>query len=97
MQYIGMQKQIISIRKLMIKTKNHHIFSIQMQTICMDGQCLKKCLQIALNGNIVLKSNEYFIENYDEDSDKGYIFEADVKFPKRLHNLYCDLPLLPES
>ena len=45
----------------------------------------------------ILKSNEYFIENYDEDSDKGYIFEVDVKFPKRLHNLYCDLPLLPES
>ena len=25
----------------MIKTKNHHLFSIQMQTISMDGQCLR--------------------------------------------------------
>ena len=48
-------------------------------------------------GENILKSNEDFIENYDEDSDRGHIFEVDVKFPKRLHNLYCDLPLLPES
>ena len=41
MQYIGMQKQIISILKIMSKTKNHHIFNTYMQTICMDGQCLK--------------------------------------------------------
>ena len=25
----------------MIKSKNHHLFSIQMQTISKDGQCLK--------------------------------------------------------
>ena len=40
---IGMQKQIISIWKIMIKTKNHHVFNIWMQTICMDSQCLKNC------------------------------------------------------
>ena len=32
--------------------------------------------------------NENFIRNYNEDSDKGYIFEADVKYPKYLHNLH---------
>ena len=36
------------------------------------------------------------IENYDEDSDKGYILEADVKYPKNLHDLHSDLPFLPE-
>ena len=28
MQYIDMKKQIINTRKIMIKTKNHHLFSI---------------------------------------------------------------------
>ena len=43
------------------------------------------------------KINEDFIENYDENNDKGYnIFEADVKYPKRLHELHSDLPFLPE-
>ena len=26
--------------------------------------------------------NENFIKNHDEDSDKGYNFEVDVKYPK---------------
>ena len=36
------------------------------------------------------------IKNCDEDSNKGYILEEDVKHPKRLYNLQCDLPFLPE-
>ena len=44
----------------------------------------------------MLKFNEDFIKNYDEDSDKGYILEVDVEYPKTLHDLYSDLPFLPE-
>ena len=40
-QYIDMQKQIINILKTIAKTKNHYIFSIQIQTICMDGTVSK--------------------------------------------------------
>ena len=44
----------------------------------------------------MLKFNEEFIKNYDEDSDKGNIHEVDVKYPKNLHGLHEDLPFLPE-
>ena len=37
-----------------------------------------------------------FIKNYDEDRDKGYILEVDVKYPKKLHDLHSDLPFSPE-
>ena len=40
--------------------------------------------------------NEDFIKNYDENNGKGYIFEVDVKYPKRLHELHSDLPFLLE-
>ena len=44
----------------------------------------------------MLKFNEEFIKNDDEDSDKGYILEVDVKYPKHLHDLYSELPFLLE-
>ena len=46
------------------------------------------------NGDIS-KFNEDFIKNYDENSDKGYIFEVDVKYPK-IRMLHSDLAFLPE-
>ena len=42
------------------------------------------------------KINEEFIKNYNENDKKGYIFEIDVKYLKKLHDLHCDLPFLPE-
>ena len=44
----------------------------------------------------VSKIDEEFINNYDEESDKGYILEVDVKYPKKLHDLHSDLPFLHE-
>ena len=40
--------------------------------------------------------NEEFIKNYDENNDKGYILEVDVKYPRKSHDLHSDLPLLPK-
>ena len=41
--------------------------------------------------------NEDFIKNYDENNDKGYILEVDVKYPKNVFNLHYDLPFLPKG
>ena len=42
------------------------------------------------------KIDEGFIKNSNEDSDKGYILEVDVEYPKNLHDLHSDLSFLPE-
>ena len=39
--------------------------------------------------------NEEFIKNYTENSNKGYILEVNVKYPKKLHDSHSDLPFLP--
>ena len=42
------------------------------------------------------KIDEKFLKIYDEHSVKGYIFEVDVKYPRRLHDLHSDLLFLPK-
>ena len=42
------------------------------------------------------KIDEDFIKNYYKHSDKGYILEVNVKYPKDLHDLHSDFPFLPE-
>ena len=46
--------------------------------------------------NDVSEIDEKFIKNYDENSHKGYILEVDVKYPRKLHDLHSDLPILPK-
>ena len=49
-----------------------------------------------LDSDKINEINEDFMKNYDENNDKGYIFEVDVKYPKRFHELHSDLPFLSE-
>ena len=44
----------------------------------------------------ISKFNEAFIKNYDQNSDKRYIFEVDVKYPETIRMLHSDLAFLPE-
>ena len=46
--------------------------------------------------NDVAGIDEEFIRNYNEDNDKEYILEVDVKYPRKLHDLHSDLPFLPK-
>ena len=40
---------------------------------------------------------EDFTKNYDDNSDKGYLLEVDIEYPKELHTPHKDLLLLPEK
>ena len=58
------------------------------------------CKKLSLNGYKwanVEKSNSDFIKNYDVNSDKGYLLEVDVEYPKELHSAHRDLPFLCEK
>ena len=44
----------------------------------------------------ISKFDEKFIKNYNENSDKGDIFEVDVEYPENIHMLHSDLSFLPE-
>ena len=52
--------------------------------------------RLPINGSAgVEKLSEFdgrFIKNYDENSDKGYIFEVDVEYPKNLFNIHKGFP-----
>ena len=50
-----------------------------------------------LDSDEINEINEEFINNYNENDNKGYIFEVDVRYLKRLHDLHSDLPFLPEG
>ena len=45
----------------------------------------------------VSKFDEEFIKNYDADSNKEYILEVDVEYPKDLRNLHSNLTFLSET
>ena len=37
------------------------------------------------------------MKDYNEESDTRYSLESDFKYPRNLHNLNNDLPVLPEK
>ena len=49
-----------------------------------------------LDSDEINEINEEFIKSYNENDNKGYIFEVDVRYLKKLHDLHSDFPFLPE-
>ena len=60
------------------------------------GLCQNHYLLMVLIGLKICLIDEDFIKNFDKDSDKGYILEVVVKYPKKLYDLHSDLPFLPK-
>ena len=46
--------------------------------------------------NDVSQIDEKLLKNYDENSHKRYILEADVKYTRKLHDLHGNLPISPK-
>ena len=88
MQYIGMRKQIKSKESSYIQylDANNLNGCVMSQKLAVDCFKWKK----------TLKLHEDFIKIYDTNSDKGYIFQADVEYPKKLHDLHSNLSFLSE-
>lgn len=42
------------------------------------------------------KFAQKFIQDYGDDSNKGYILEIDVGYPKRRQKIHSNLPSLPK-
>ena len=47
--------------------------------------------------NDLLRFNEGFIKNYDENSDVGYFLEVGIEYPKQLWSSHEDLPFFSEE
>ena len=66
----------------------------------MDGWAMSKKLLVGnfkwVGKDDISKFDEEFIKKYGENSEKGYILEVDVEYPKDLHKLHSDLPFLSE-
>ena len=68
-----------------------------MQTTYTDGWAISQKLSVE-NFKWKKKTSKFdekFINKY-QNSDKGYIFEVDVEYPKKLHKLHNDLLFLSE-
>ena len=76
----------------MIQTLNHHTSKTlygwgMSQTLPVNGFKWKKDAS---------KFDEDLIKNYGGNSNKGYILQTDVEYPKKLLDLHSDLPFLVE-
>ena len=79
-------KNIISSYLMYLYAKNLYVWGMSQKLPVNGSKWIKK----------FSKFNEDFIKNYTENSNKGYTFEVDVKYPKNPFNLHTDLPILAE-
>ena len=86
------------------KTNNKHMKNYDKNNESLDGNNLYGCPmteKLPVGGfkweNNVYKIDEEFTENYDENDGIGYFLKVDIEYCKELHDLYIDLPFLPEK
>ena len=71
--FINIPKIITNTSKIMKRVKYGNMSNIGLEIIYMVGQCQKRLKDTS-------KFNVSFIKNYNEESDVGYFFEADVQY-----------------
>ena len=76
--------------------ESSYLVYVDANNLCGWSMCKKLPVSDFNYIDDILILTEDFIKNYDEDSDKGYIFVVDVEYPRNLHKLHSDLPFLPE-
>ena len=74
-----------------------YLMYLDANNLCEWAMCKKLPLNGFLWSKNLSKYTSDFIENYDENSDLGYLLEVDIKYPMHLHKLHSDLPFLPEK
>ena len=83
----------------MIK-KNESSYLEYLDVNNLDGWAMSQKLPVRnfkwIEKGDISKFNEAFIKNHDENSDKGYILEVDVKYPEKIRMLHSDLAFSPE-
>ena len=92
-----MQKLIINKWEIMIRIKNHPILKY-WDVNNLYGLAMSPKLPI--NGFEWVEDTSQFYEDFmkshNEESEKGYFLGVDIQYLENLHNLYNDLPFLPE-
>ena len=74
--------------------KMYHLFFIYTDYNNLYGKAMSEKLPVDEFEWVedISEIDENFIKNYDEDSNIGYFIEADIEYPKELHNKLSDLP-----
>ena len=80
-------KDITSSYLMYLDANNLHGWAMSQKLLVNGFKWVKK----------LSKFKEILIRNYDENSDKGYFFEVDVNYPKKLFDRHKDLPFSPEK
>ena len=98
MQYINMQKKK---KKKFMKNYNKdiklpYLMYIDANTFYSCGISQKLYLNLIKKRKNVFESDKALLKRFDRNSDKGYILEVDVEYPKSLDNLHSGLPFLAE-
>ena len=84
--------------------KNYDKRIVSSYLIYLDANNLygwAMCKKLPVDGfkweNDLLRFNEDFIKNYNENSDVGYFLEVDIEYSKQLWSSHKYSPFLPEG
>ena len=81
----------------MIEKSQIHGYFILMQIIYMVTQCHKIYQLVNFRWLDANEINDFDVQNVSDNSEKGYILEVDLEYPKELHDEHDSYPSAPES